>query len=103
MEIEDLVKKAADFPLSYNDIKYKKIIDEFVFNNKNIESWTKLEKELRKIKRKYKIDIKKMDLIASYKYQKLYIPLFLAFSLAALIASGTDSTPITLRAFLPTN
>lgn len=70
--IEDLVNKArTNVVLTYDDIKYSMFIDDFVLENQFISDWVKLEKKMRMFRRKHKVELRKMDLVCSYKNLKL--------------------------------
>ena len=74
--IEDLVKNADVYPLTYHQEKYKTLIDMFVQENIHINSWNKLERKMRLFKKEHHVDLKKMDLIASYRSLNLDCPSF---------------------------
>tara|TARA_Y100000389_G_scaffold61968_1_gene58000 strand:+ start:3679 stop:5445 length:1767 start_codon:yes stop_codon:yes gene_type:complete len=66
-EIEDLLKRNNEFIISYNDPKNKVIIDKFVIDNQNISSWQKLDYQMRLFKKMHHIELRKIDLITSYR------------------------------------
>ena len=77
--IEDIVQnvnKISKFPIAYDIEIYKKLIDDFVIDNLELTSWSKLEYQIRKFQKIHKIELRKMDLISSYKHLKLNKPSF---------------------------
>lgn len=77
--IEDIVEnvnKLSSFPIAYDLPNYKKIIDDFVIINLHLTSWSKLESQIRKFQKEHKIELRKMDLVSSYKHLKLNKPSF---------------------------
>ena len=74
--IEDLVKDASEYPLTYHKEPYKRLIDRFVQDNVHLKLWNKLERKMRMFKKQHHVDLKKMDLIASYKSLGLDCPSF---------------------------
>ena len=70
--IEDLVNNARNnVILTYNKKEYSKLIDEFVLENQKIDEWFKLERKMRMFRKKHKVELRKMDLVCSYKNLKL--------------------------------
>tara|TARA_Y100000739_G_scaffold13493_1_gene11100 strand:- start:158 stop:1948 length:1791 start_codon:yes stop_codon:yes gene_type:complete len=70
--IEDLVNNARNnVILTYNKKEYSKLIDEFVLENQKIDEWVKLERKMRMFRKKHKVELRKMDLVCSYKNLKL--------------------------------
>jgi|TARA_B000000565_G_scaffold83652_1_gene61035 ELP3 family radical SAM enzyme/protein acetyltransferase len=74
-QIEDIINPNT-WKISYDDIKNKDIIDTFVLQNLHVDTWSKLLKKLMIFKREHKIELRKLDLIASYKSLGLSKPSF---------------------------
>tara|TARA_Y100000389_G_C17465864_1_gene525461 strand:- start:3000 stop:4769 length:1770 start_codon:yes stop_codon:yes gene_type:complete len=94
-QIENLVDDILH-PIIYDDDKWKDTVDKFVLENQNIEKWRKLDYKMRMFKREYKIELRKMDLVASYKTLGLNNPSFYKIILKKAMRSQSGVLVVTV-------
>ena len=94
-DIEGIID-SNELSICYDKIENRKLIDSFVLNNLEIKNWTLLLKKIMKFKKEHKLELRKLDLIASYKALKLNNPSFYKTILKKAMRSQSGVLVVTI-------